>query len=342
MAALIRTVLRGRCKVHLFGVEAYTSHKGGDELFALFSEFRPRVVLMESFAAPDADVSTGGMIPYRDHLNSTGLPWALAAMAANQELRQSWTCEAVGVLAALHAGAEIRFADRYHSLSFDRIIARRSLDQVRRDVVMATEGVAQKLEQTKGAVDIPQNGLCPFFPELWSERHAVMAQVTKLAAQEAQQIQDDALQTHHVALVVGAEHIDHVVPLLQDETSVPMPMGGFGGGLENHLEVPDDPATFEEQLEKRCAMAALLGATRAFPQSLVLPPPEDLVQEAQPVVRRAYPRYHRAIAERLAGAGLNSVHSSMEDVLSRHQQATHSLSQLYELCNQLAEAPSPS
>eukprot|EP00930_Biecheleria_cincta_P013956 TRINITY_DN12200_c0_g1_i2.p1 TRINITY_DN12200_c0_g1~~TRINITY_DN12200_c0_g1_i2.p1 ORF type:complete len:344 (-),score=59.43 TRINITY_DN12200_c0_g1_i2:179-1150(-) len=314
--ALIRTLFRGRSTVHCFGVEAYAGSKGGEELFALLERCRPRVVLMESFAAPDAEVFTGGQIPYGSQLNKAGLPraWTMIEDAKFQNL---WSCEAVGVLSALRIGAELRLADRYHAVSFDRLIAKRSLDEIRTNVVSATESLAQQLEGRR-ATAIAQNALCPFFPELWSERHAVMANVTKRAADE----EEDS----HIALVVGTEHVDHVASLLDDE-----------GDIAHLLSAPDDTAPFEVQVEKRCVLAALLGATRAFPQDLVLPAPDNLVPEAAEVVRSVYPKYHRAIAGRLSQAGMKSVYGSVEEVISSHQQTVHGLSQLYELCDQLGD-----
>eukprot|EP00931_Biecheleriopsis_adriatica_P109592 TRINITY_DN83856_c0_g1_i1.p1 TRINITY_DN83856_c0_g1~~TRINITY_DN83856_c0_g1_i1.p1 ORF type:complete len:340 (+),score=56.65 TRINITY_DN83856_c0_g1_i1:34-1020(+) len=317
--ALIRTLFRGRSTVHLFGVEAYAGSRGGDELTALLENCRPSVVLMESFAAPDAEVSTGAAIPYRSQLNHIGLARA-TKLVGDAQFRKLWSCEAVGVLSALSVGAEIRFADRYHSVSFDRLVARRSLDELRGDVVSATEALAKGLEGQQ-ATAIPQNALCPFFTELWSERHAVMASVTRRAAEEQQE--------SSVALVLGAEHVDPVASRLEDDTD-----------LTDLLTAPDDTASFEVQVEKRCALSALLGSTRAFPQDLVLPPPESLVPEAAQVVRAAYPKYHRAIAGRLSEAGLKSVYGSMQEVISSHQQTVHNLSQLYDLCSQLADPSS--
>eukprot|EP00933_Yihiella_yeosuensis_P027010 TRINITY_DN20951_c0_g1_i1.p1 TRINITY_DN20951_c0_g1~~TRINITY_DN20951_c0_g1_i1.p1 ORF type:complete len:173 (+),score=21.84 TRINITY_DN20951_c0_g1_i1:44-562(+) len=171
--ALIRTFARGRNRVHLFGLPEYGSACGGEEVFKLIHESKPRVVLMETFVAPDAEVDTGGVIPYRSHLNSVGLPSALT-LSKDPDFRRMWSCEAVGVLSALSVDAEIRFADRYHSISFDRLLAKRSFDDLRAQVVAATEGLAQQVEQAKSLSPSPgslaQNAICTLFPELSLER----------------------------------------------------------------------------------------------------------------------------------------------------------------------------
>ena len=72
---------------------------------------------------------------------------------------------------------QIRFADRLISDSCTRIIERRTLDELRHDLVRAVEAVAVAVEEDSGAettsaaaADLlvpPQNVMCPHFPEFW-------------------------------------------------------------------------------------------------------------------------------------------------------------------------------
>jgi len=330
MAATIRTLIRsGGKRLHLFGVESYASARGGDELFALLNGQRPASVLMESFAVPD-QVTVGGVIDYRAHLDPRGLEKA-SAMIVGHDFRAALTCEAVGVLTALRVGAEVRFADRQHTLSFDRLVARLSVEELRHAVIVATEAFAASLEEgrAKNAGPAaphlpgrpPQNVLCQFFPELWSERHLVMAQVVQ---QTLDQSESD------VALVVGVEHLEPVVRNLDAGL-----LGVDRGAL---LRAPSSSQDRQEELEKRAALGALLVSTQTFPAEYVLQPAEEMDKESLAIVRKVYPKYRWAIDGRLniKDGKDKSAYDRLAGILQGGQ-SVRGLTALEELCESLAE-----
>merc|ERR1712176_270506 len=110
-----------------------------------------------------------------------GLERAIVS-TAHSEFRQTLTAEAVAVLAAMRVGAEIRLCDRLHVETFNRIVQRHSLDDLRYALIQATELIAKMIEERrakaieKGAAgsvrwaDLPQNLLNLVFKEMSSER----------------------------------------------------------------------------------------------------------------------------------------------------------------------------
>ena len=52
-------------------------------------------------------------------------------LSQDEVFRKSWSMEAVSVLAGMRAGAQIKFGDRLHKHTFDRIVANRSLNEMR-------------------------------------------------------------------------------------------------------------------------------------------------------------------------------------------------------------------
>eukprot|EP00928_Gymnodinium_smaydae_P074934 TRINITY_DN57951_c0_g1_i1.p1 TRINITY_DN57951_c0_g1~~TRINITY_DN57951_c0_g1_i1.p1 ORF type:complete len:323 (-),score=43.20 TRINITY_DN57951_c0_g1_i1:200-1168(-) len=319
--SIIRTLSKGRSRLHLFGVEGYASTRGADELFALIDTQRPTMMLMESFAVSSSKIVVGGVLPYRNHLDPVGLEKALH-LVTDHAFRASLTSEAVGVLAGLRAGTEIRFADRQHPLSFSRLIARLSVNEMRHAIIVATEAFAASLEtqgRTQDALPLPpQNVLCQFFPELWGERHAVMAHVVRQALGEAD---------GDVALVVGKEHIDPVVEKLNSTDD---------DDIAALLREPSETTDRDEELEKRAALAALLVSTQTFPAEYVLPPVDEIDADAKTVVSRVYPKYRWAIDGRLNSVrNGRSSYDHLADAV-RQGQTARGLGHLEDLCKSLA------
>eukprot|EP01051_Picozoa_sp_SAG22_P013131 SAG22_NODE_1439_length_4416_cov_25.417940_4_plen_242_part_00 len=171
-----RTHAPNRCHrrglaIHIAANVRYNAAQGGGEVHALIlaaagrsSSRKPPVVLMESFAAPNSAVEPGGAVPYQDLLvPADGLAAALA-LVGSPLFRAQWSAESVAVLAALQAGGEVRLCDRLAHVSFDRLVGRRSLDQLRKDLAAAVEAVAQQIESGGEADVMPQNAICPLFP----------------------------------------------------------------------------------------------------------------------------------------------------------------------------------
>mmetsp|Transcript_70934 Transcript_70934/g.189264 ORF Transcript_70934/g.189264 Transcript_70934/m.189264 type:complete len:309 (-) Transcript_70934:39-965(-) len=274
-----RSLPIGNRFVHLFGVQGYNSAVGSHEVFKMISSTRVGAVLMESFVVDGQPIQPGAVVPYHKTLPSTGLQRAME-LVAEPSFQEAWTAEAVAALTALRVQSQVVFADRLHTQSFDRLIERRSLDEMRHSLIHATEAVASAMESTPGWSLPPQNCVCPLFPELWEERHKVMAH---FAAQQAAAGAD-------VGVVVGSQHIDGVAEYLNqdfDESLLATPTGRDG----------NDPVEWE----KRAAVGAFLTTTRIFPPWCALPNEQEMTQDQLDLVKRFYPKYRNAFVGRLAG-----------------------------------------
>jgi hypothetical protein len=248
---MLRTFAHRGRRISLVGIK-YHSAEGGDALFNMLNEQRPRAVLMESFHTENEAVAPGRPINYRAALPPAGIDRA-TQLVASENFRATWTAEAVATLAALRIGAEVRCADRALGISFERIARRRSLDELRHDLIAAVEGVCERIEAEGERT--PQNALCPHFPELWGERHALFAHFARQAVQ---------LADGDVALVCGAEHVPAVGTLL-DASHVletdPVQCADAAALAADLLRVDSGGGAGDEEadaLEKRAALAALL------------------------------------------------------------------------------------
>ncbi|CAE8736282.1 unnamed protein product [Polarella glacialis] len=313
--------LAGR-SVQLFGIQSYAGSKGGDEIFENVDELRPGVVVMESFAADDVSIDPGDSVPYRRLLSGQGLDRALDNMESS-DFRQAWSAESIAVLAALRVGAEVRLGDRLHVTSFDRLIARHGLDELRHALIDATESLATWLEERQAAggasvavtlQDLPQNMICPLFKELSSERHLLMAHFVRLAVEEG----------HNVAVVIGAEHIGPVADLLLQDP----PQQVHVQELLQEGAASEEP--WQAELEKRAAVSAFLSSTCTFPSELVLPSKEQLLPEAGDFVAKVLPKYRTAFAGRLAEA-VGGDQQALSSRLGRAPRA-RGLHELLEFC----------
>jgi hypothetical protein len=251
-----------------------------------------------------------------------------------------------------------------HSTSFDRIVRKRQLDEVRMDLIDAIEGISSTIiqqtmdevtraagRQQSGASEegqqqvqaasllLPQNLMCSYFPELWSERHQLMAHFA--SHQQAQALENSpssstrtggltfsegGLQPSEVSpedrlggvmLIIGAEHVPFVERQLYQLTDNTMPDSVVETLLSDLAEAEEscgtDKISFNsdgksggtfgksevEELEKRAAIAAFLVCTRSFPPEIVLPNAEELLPEALQIVSSRYPRYRGAFEARL-------------------------------------------
>jgi hypothetical protein len=252
-----------------------------------------------------------------------------------------------------------------HATSFERLIAHRTLDQLRHDLINATEAVAVAVEQ--GAAEsggqwrhLPQNAVCLSFPELWGERHLVMAFNARSAA-------DCLATTGEVAVVVGAEHVDPLAEhILGDAPAVKMEQEVVTMLLDAAPAKPEEVWAEEASgglpllLEKRAAVAAFLVSTQSFPPEAVLPHADDIAEaysdnpdEAKEVISKVYPRYRNAFGRRLAEAQASrgqapsnwpvndpSLVEAMQGMASGEGQTrVRGLSQLPALCDALAAQP---
>ncbi len=306
-----RAVTVGLRNVHIFGI-TYSSSEGG----AAISDFilgrrggKPTTLLVESFHAPrSSTVRSGEEIDYRSSLlPRSGLDAAMS-LVERCEFRARWTAEAVATLSALRTGASVVFADRLHTSSFDRIVRRHNLDELRHALISSVESLAASMESGGGSpagqassssppsppssLDrlLAQNALCVHFGELWSERHALMAHF-------ASRTQGD------VALVCGSEHVEPVARLLEDAGQRAELSAADLSALLDESETsrgsPPSSHWGEDELEKRAALAALLVTTRQFPPEVVLPSSDELGPEDLARAQAVYPKYRAAFAQRL-------------------------------------------
>eukprot|EP00756_Hemistasia_phaeocysticola_P058263 Hpha_TRINITY_DN34891_c0_g1::TRINITY_DN34891_c0_g1_i1::g.167898::m.167898 len=247
----------------------------------------PSRVLMESFNCPcETDIDTGDLVPYADVFTPAQCRAAAEAVRRPDE-RQKWTGEAVAVMAALKSEVPIYFCDRDHEVSFTRLCSRLAPS----DLPVLLRAAANGVED--GPV---QNALCPFFNELWSERHRVMSAVMARAVQSTAKSEGG-----EVVLIVGEEHCAGVQAAWEQEDE--------GGGeaererdLRELLTAPDPDCFYEgdPELRARCAIAALLVATGAFPPSVVLPPPHVIEDEGvRKEVTTMYAQHHDFVQQNL-------------------------------------------
>jgi hypothetical protein len=266
-----------------------------------------------------------------------GLARACASLVT-PEFRQGWSAEAITVLTALHIDAEIRLCDRLHSLSFDRLISRLSLTDLKHALVQATELIGQALEairerkgsQGEGNIllsDLPQNFVCPLFPELGIEREQLMGHFARLAAEQGQD----------VAIVVGLEHLAGIVEHFDMVVDANLSGAPSSEILEHHARllsevVSDsqlgDPA-WDEEIEKRSAVAAFLRSTLTFPAEIVLPSIDQLQPAVAEIVRRTFPRYKQAFGGRVMEA-LGGESQSVAALSAKPR--LPGLAQLHDLC----------
>lgn len=345
----IRAVAFGSKTLHLVGVPSYNTSQGANEIFRFFEAVRPSTLLMESYIG---EATSGAVLPYRQTLGPGGQIVA-EQLVQQPHFQQNWTSETVGLLAALRNGAEIRMADRLHATSFNRLIASRSLDGLKHDLIDATETVATHMEQraadppegTEPAslLMAPQNALCTCFEELWGERHLLMAFFTHAALKS---------DCDDVALMVGTEHIQPVAALVEA-----LPRDILAAEvIDDHNELLNAPPEATagshglgsaEIIEKRAALAALLVSTRAFNPELVLPAADGLPEEMVQMVSSVYPRYRAAFEGRMTEArrvaeqvGGPEAQQAQQDLFAALQGGTSTavsgLAQLPALCESLA------
>lgn len=148
------------------------------------------------------------------------------------------------------------------------------------------------------------------FPELWGERHLLMAFVARSATDRLPGAGD-------VAVVVGAEHVDPLTEHLTapDASDVELKQQVITMLLDPAPAKPEEVRAEEAAggleliLEKRAAVSAFLVSTQSFPPEVVLPHADDILQafpddpdEAKKIISAVYPRYRNAFGARLAEA----------------------------------------
>jgi len=153
---LRRIALSDTRSTFLLGVPAYNSARGGEDAFSAIEDLRPATIVMESFHSEN-HVRPGDIIHYphpgpigvelvtvRDELKQCPLgaktremSEALSKRALTTLLlqepnfRKAWSMEAISVLSGMRGGSSIKFGDRLHSDTFARIVANRTLDEMR-------------------------------------------------------------------------------------------------------------------------------------------------------------------------------------------------------------------
>merc|ERR1712083_687386 len=103
-------------------------------------------------------------------------------------------------------------------------------------------------------------------------------------------------------------------------------------------------AAWEQELEKRLAVAAFLASTSVFPPDVVLPQLDQLLPEAKAIATRVYPRYRSAFMNRLMQA-LQSADPEKQRrasmALAEARSRVRGIPQLQDLCQQLSDVEPP-
>lgn len=294
---------------------------------------------MESYWAPEA-VDTGEEVPYAKFLHPFGVARAISSLG-KPKLRDTLSAEALAVLAGLEVGAKIRFADREHVVSFNRLVSRMTVSEMLVSVARVADEFGAAVERQGAASnattpwaqdELLQNQLCPFFPELWRERHLVMASAARSAAAELEAgLSLTEGGRSDLVMVLGAKHVEPLADLLLEEPTTEE-------NLVALLDSPEDTATFNEQLEKRAALVALLVSTRAFPAEYVLPASEDMLPEALEVVKPVYSRVRSAIMERMGNFDQTMQGSQAMAEKARAAAEVVSLQRLQQFCDSMAKS----
>ena len=257
--------------------------------------------------------------------------------------QEAWSAESVGLLAALRVGARVHRVDRPHTTSFHRVVASRTLDQLKHQLVHAVETVAVEMEQAGSPADTaslllpPQNALACCFDELWGERHRLMAQFTREAIVSA--------PPGDVALIAAHEHLPAIRSLLTLAPELqPFELAALLSSPPEATAGEAGLGASDEMIEKRAAVAAMLVSTRAFPPTCVLPQADDLPPSLAQFIGSVYPRYRNAFESRIgqareaAGQG-EDAQQSRRDLMAALQggQAgtVNALVQLQALCETL-------
>merc|ERR1719329_213548 len=331
--SFIRTVARGSSCIHLLPVRSWGSQQGGADACKFMRERRPGCLLMESYWAPGT-IETGKEVPYAKFLNPLGVGRAISSVAHKPELREKLSAESLAVLTGMEVGSEIRFADREHAVSFDRLVARMSVNEMLSSVAKVADAFGSAVERQGQEAnsttpwaqeELLQNLLCPFFPELWRERHLVMASTIRRAALDL-----EAGERRDVMVVLGAKHVEPLAEILEQEPHADEDLLALLGN-------PDDTASFEDQLEKRAALVALLVSTRSFPPGYVLPASEDLLPEALAIVKPVYTRVRGAIMQRMGS--FDQTMQGSQAMIEKAKQAAEvvSLQRLQQFCETMAK-----
>eukprot|EP01062_Namystynia_karyoxenos_P018419 TRINITY_DN16864_c0_g1_i1.p1 TRINITY_DN16864_c0_g1~~TRINITY_DN16864_c0_g1_i1.p1 ORF type:complete len:332 (+),score=101.57 TRINITY_DN16864_c0_g1_i1:104-1099(+) len=316
--------------VRLVGI-GYSTPLNVDLVHAEVSKGPAARVMMESYnCLCDEQLQAGDVVPYRQAFPAAAVRRAGEVCSSDPSFRAKWTGEAVAVMTALHVGAEVRFCDRPLATSFARLVGRLQPADLPPLLFAASNRYEEAAKAAADGGGVPQNAIGPEFPELWSERHAVMAAVMRKATADS---------AGDVVGVVGAEHIDGVAQAWERQEAQ-------GTAAAEALAAPEvlpelaDPSS--PALEVRCALAALLITTNSFPPELVLPQPTELEGAVLDRVRELYPQYRRVLQERLRSAASVPAASKQEVLRQLEQQRVHSLAMLELFMERLQEDESPS
>ena len=269
----------------------YNTSLNATEIWNYVIDRKPRSILMESFCTPESDIQTGGIIDYEEEYGRDIMKQLLDLGA---ESHRKWSGELAAVVAGVGVGAEIRFCDRMHSISFNRFINKYDKAEV----------VLQLLNTLDSLQDADDNAqqLSKSIPELWTERHEIMSHVVLT---QKQRFPDE-----EILAIIGSAHTEEVQSLLTSNKTT---------SLDDLLT--DYPATYEnDDLDKRLAVAALLSTTMAFHPNTVVSPediPESLKSQADKVYNNYRSIFRRRLEDNIPGSQSRDIAPSQEELMKR-------------------------
>jgi len=236
------------------------------------------VTLMESYNCPTEDViGSGDPIPYLDCLRSDGLQKAVFGIKM-EKFRERMSGELVAVLQSLRLRVPVRFCDRSHATSVDRIVARYTIQDLEHRSAEALNRAVEEATARQVPVVLAQNAVGPSFPELQEEREQVMAHCAR-----------HATDTGPALVVVGGQHVAAVMERMDAECDV--------DDLLTAQPTPSD--TLEVVLRKRALLLALFITTSAFPGDAVVGGLPDLSDQQTDEFRGRYSAYRTIFQRRL-------------------------------------------
>eukprot|EP01060_Flectonema_neradi_P031572 TRINITY_DN481_c8_g1_i1.p1 TRINITY_DN481_c8_g1~~TRINITY_DN481_c8_g1_i1.p1 ORF type:complete len:311 (+),score=40.41 TRINITY_DN481_c8_g1_i1:35-967(+) len=291
----------------------YSSSLNAGEIWKYVLDKKPRVILMESFCAPESHIEMGGIIDYEKEYGTDTMKQLLEV---GTSAHKKWTGELAAVVAGVSVGSEFRFCDRFHEISFNRFINRNPKAELVLELLQA-------LDTIQDADDSAQH-ISRAIPELWVERHQVMSHIIKR--------QQKKYPGEELLSVIGSAHADSVELLLNAEETSSL----------DDLLVNYPPTYTEDDLDKRLAVAALLSTTMAFHPSTVVSPedvPEDQKEHADRVYNNYRNTFRRRLEDNIPGSQSRDIAPTQEQLLarvaSRYSGRSVGLLQLPRLCNEL-------
>jgi hypothetical protein len=247
------------------GIE-HNSRLNADFILQLLTDVKGKgsgpkpVLLMESLQLPVGQTtSTGSVIPYSDVLPHIGLSNAMTLLQ-EPVFASQLTGEVVAVVQALKLGMDIIFCDRLNTVSIDILLSRYSVTDLETMAVKALSAAVVDANNRGVPIHSCQTTILSFFPELFNERHTVMAIVARKATEKS-----------NTVIVVNTQHLDGIISQWDSPAAA-----ATTNSIDDILKSPNIPV--ETQLQSRALLLALFKLTNAFSLDAVTDFPRALTE----------------------------------------------------------------